>query len=137
MKIDAAARLAEHGIQPSAQRLAVAAYVLATDEHPSADQVWAEARRRLPALSRATVYNTLHLFAEKGLLRELTLAGGRVVYDPNVERHHHFVDDGDGSISDIPWSALRVARVDELPGVEVRDYGVVVHGRRVRRARAG
>jgi Fe2+ or Zn2+ uptake regulation protein len=136
MKNDVAARLEKRGIQASAQRLAVAGYVLTTEAHPTADQVWAEARRALPAISRATVYNTLHLFAEKGLLRELTLAGGRVVYDPNVDRHHHFVDDDDGSISDIPWDALRVRRVEKLPGVKVRDYAVVVHGRKARRERA-
>src|SRR5688572_18760538 len=86
-------RLRERGVQPSAQRVAVAEYVLHTDEHPSADQVWARVRARFPMISRATVYNTLHLLAERGLLRELVLAEGRVVYDPKTERHHHFIDE--------------------------------------------
>jgi len=51
-------RLRAHGIQPSAQRVGIARYVLATDEHPSADQVWDRVRRDMPVVSRATVYNT-------------------------------------------------------------------------------
>jgi SAM-dependent methyltransferase len=49
-------------------------------------------------VSRATVYNTLNLLVEKGLLKQLTLAEGRVVFDPNMERHHHFIDEVTGTI---------------------------------------
>jgi Fur family iron response transcriptional regulator len=66
------------------------------------------------------------------LLKQLVLAEGRVVYDPKVEPHHHFVDDESGAIEDIPWGALRVGKVDELEGVDVRDYMVVVRGRKKR-----
>src|SRR5882757_1554377 len=90
--------LEQVGIQPSAQRVAVADYVLATEEHPSAEQVWARVKERFPMLSRATVYNTLNLFVEKGLLRELVLAEGSVVFDPKLDAHHHFIDDTTGAI---------------------------------------
>jgi Fe2+ or Zn2+ uptake regulation protein len=122
--------LRRHRIQPSAQRLAVAEYVLRTTEHPSADQVWGRVRDRLPMISRATVYNTLNLLVRKGLLRQLVLAEGKVVFDPKVEPHHHFVDDATGEIHDIPWDALDVGRVDALKGVDVREYQVVLRGRR-------
>ena len=125
--------LRANDIQPSAQRVAVADYVLYTDEHPSADQVWHEVRRRFPMLSRATVYNTLHLFVEKGILRELALAEGRVVFDPNVERHHHFIDDESGAIFDVPWDAVGVTRVEALKGFGVREYMVVMRGKRLKR----
>jgi Fe2+ or Zn2+ uptake regulation protein len=135
MKTDAKAlmaKLEDAGIQPSAQRLAVAAYVLATDDHPSADQVWEVAKKALPVLSRATVYNTLNLFVEKGLLRELILSEGKVVFDPNVGKHHHFIDEASGRIHDVPWDALEVAGADALPGFRVREYQVVLRGRRAR-----
>jgi Fe2+ or Zn2+ uptake regulation protein len=122
-------RLRDHGVSPSAQRLAVAEYVLATDAHPSADQVFAAVKRGFPMLSRATVYNTLNLFVERGLLRELVLAEGRVVFDPKTDAHQHFVDEESGAISDIPWDALRVAGVDGLSGVDVREYQVVLRGK--------
>src|SRR4051812_2930317 len=96
------------GVQPSAHRVAVGEYVLATETHPCADQVWTAVKRRFPMISRATVYNTLNLFVEKGLLRQLPLAEGRVVFDPHLEAHHHFIDVDTGAIHDVPWSAVEV-----------------------------
>jgi len=122
--------LTEHGIQPSAQRVAVADYVLYTTDHPSADQVWAQVKRSFPMLSRATVYNTLNLFTEKGLLRELVLAEGKVVFDPKLDAHHHFLDEETGEIVDVPWSALDVRRVHSLSGFDVREYQVVMRGKK-------
>ncbi len=130
--IDTPERLRQHGVQPSAQRVAIAEYVLATDEHPSAEQVWDRVRTRFPMVSRATVYNTLHVLVDRGLLRELVLAEGRIVYDPKLDPHHHFVDDDSGAIHDVPWSALRVSGVDALDGLEVREHQVVLRGRRRR-----
>jgi Fur family iron response transcriptional regulator len=127
--------LEQVGIQPSAQRVAVADYVLATEDHPSAEQVWARVKERFPMLSRATVYNTLNLFVEKGLLRELVLAEGKVVFDPKLSPHHHFIDDETQSIVDIPWDALQVKHVDALRGFDVREYQVVLRGRRAGAAR--
>jgi Fur family iron response transcriptional regulator len=132
MKREILQTLTEHGIQPSAQRVAVADYVLYTTDHPSADQVWAEVKRSFPMLSRATVYNTLNLFTEKGLLRELVLAEGKVVFDPKLDPHHHFLDEDTGEISDVPWSALDVRRVHSLSGFDVREYQVVMRGKKTR-----
>lgn len=122
--------LEQAGIQPSAQRVAVAEYVLVTEDHPSADQVWARVKQTFPVLSRATVYNTLNLFVEKGLLRELVLSEGKVVFDPKLSPHHHFVDDETQNIVDIPWEALQVKQVDTLEGFDVREYQVVMRGRK-------
>ena len=130
MAPDVVQLLREHGIQPSAQRVAVGEYVLFTEDHPSADQVFAKVKSRVPVLSRATVYNTLNLLVEKGLLRQLILAEGKVVFDPKVDRHHHFIDDRTGRIHDVPWSALRVSRVEELQGFDVAEYQVVLRGRK-------
>lgn len=137
MKRDVAQILRAHGIQPSAQRLAVADYVLGTDAHPSAEEVLRQAKARLPMISRATVYNTLNLFVAKGLVRELVLAEGRSVFDCNLELHHHFIDDATGTIHDVPWDALRVSRVERLVGYEIKEYMVVLRGRRRAPARGG
>ena len=117
--------------------MAIASYVLFTDEHPSADEVWDAVRKTLPVVSRATVYNTLNLFTEKGLLKQLVLAEGKVVFDPKTDRHHHFIDETTGAIHDVPWDAVRVqSRTPELPGYEIREYQVVLRGR-VKRAKRG
>lgn len=130
-------RLRGHGIQASAQRVAVAEYALRTTDHPSADVVWAKVRESFPFLSRATVYNTLNLFVAKGLLRPLVIAEGRVVFDPNVEPHHHFVDEETGDIHDVPWDAVSIRSIDPPRDFELRDYQVIMRGsRRGRPSRA-
>ena len=145
--------LREHGIQPSAQRVAVARYVLATEEHPSADRVYARVREGFPMLSRATVYNTLNLFVAKGLLRQLIMTEGKILFDPKLEPHHHFIDDKTGEVFDIPWDAVPIAnppgRLDGVLGqgqgqgqgqgeslkdFEVRELQVVLRGRHRGRA---
>jgi len=130
MSTEVIAALTAHGIQPSAQRVAVATFVLGTDRHPSAEQVWAEARRTLPQVSRATVYNTLNLFVRKGLLRQLVMAEGRVVFDARTEAHHHFIDEISGRIYDVPWDSLRVSDIETLEGFQVDEYQVVMRGRK-------
>lgn len=131
-----AERLQENGIQASPQRLAVAEYVLFTDAHPTAEEVWAAVKARAPLVSRATVYNTLNLLVRKGLLRQVQLDEGRTGFDPNLEPHHHFIDEATGVVHDVPWDALEVRRVEALRGLEVREYQVVLRGRRGR-ARPG
>jgi Fur family iron response transcriptional regulator len=122
--------LRSHGIQPTAQRLAVAKFVLEARSHPTAEQVFDKVRQRSPTLSRATVYNTLNLFVEKGLLATQAVREGAVVFDPHVARHHHFVDEETGEIYDVPWEAVRVSGEKALPGFEVRDYQVVMRGKK-------
>ena len=130
MKDDVIKILGELGIQPSAQRIAVAEYVLHTDEHPSADQVFAQVSANFPMISRATIYNTLNLFVEKGLLRMLHIAEGKVVFDPRMSPHHHFIDDETGAIQDIDWHQLQVSNLNSLKAFEVSDYQVILRGKR-------
>lgn len=136
MPHDVAELLRAHGIQPSVQRLVIAQCVLHTDAHPTALQVWSEVQAKLPLVSRATVYNTLNLLVEKKLLRQYVMDDGRVVFDANVTRHHHFTDEETGRIYDVPWEAVGIAHLDDLGRFEVRDYQVVMRGR-LKKARGG
>jgi Fe2+ or Zn2+ uptake regulation protein len=121
---DLIALLRSVGLQPTPQRLAVARSVLGTTSHPSADEVLEKARRECPTLSRATVYNTLTRLAERGLVRPQAIREGAVVFDAHVERHHHFIDEA--------WDALDVSGAANLPDYHVREYQVVMRGRRRR-----
>ena len=125
--------LRRHGIQPTPQRLAVAKVVLGRKEHPAADEVWAKVRRRCPTVSRATVYNTLNLFVEKGLLKMQVLKEGTAVFDSDVRAHHHLIDDQTGKIYDVPWDSLQVKGQNSLRDFEVRDLQVVLRGRKRKR----
>jgi Fe2+ or Zn2+ uptake regulation protein len=123
-------RLRNSRIQPTPQRIAVAEFVLSTAAHPTADEVWMHVRTRCPTISRATVYNTLNLFAEKGLLKPQLLREGVVVFDPRLKPHHHFIDEDTGEVIDVSWETLRVRGEESLEGFEVREYQVVMRGRR-------
>ena len=126
------ALLRQAGLQPTPQRLAIARYVLATTSHPTADEVLEKARRECPTLSRATVYNTLARLSERGLVRSQAIKEGAVVFDARVQKHHHFIDEATGKIHDVPWDALVVSGAANLPHYSVREYQVVMRGRRRR-----
>jgi Fe2+ or Zn2+ uptake regulation protein len=128
-----AAVLKEHGINPSAQRVAIAQYVLHTDRHPTAEEVMERVSNKFPMVSRATVYNTLNLFVEKGLLRRYALPAGNIVFDCHVDDHHHFIDESTGVIYDVPWDAIQVSNIESLDGFRVEEYQVVMRGRKKRR----
>ena len=57
---------------------------------------------------------------------------GRVVFDPKTDRHHHFIDEATGAIHDVAWESVDVRRVADLKGLDVREYQVVMKGRRKR-----
>ncbi len=126
--MDVVTLLEARGIKPSAQRVAVAEFVLRTDAHPTADEVLAGVRTRFPRISRATVYNTLNLFVEKQLLSSFTI-DGRAVFDPMMDRHHHFVDSASGQVYDLPWETFRVEASAGLSKFEVAELQVVARGR--------
>jgi Fe2+ or Zn2+ uptake regulation protein len=125
--------LQDNGIKPTPQRLAVAQYVLGTDAHPSADKVLEIVRKKCPTVSRATIYNILNLLVERGLLKTQVLRGGTILFDRLVAIHHHFIDEQMGKIFDIPWNALNVTGANSLRGLEVREYQVVMRGRKKRK----
>jgi Fe2+ or Zn2+ uptake regulation protein len=79
------------------------------------------------------VYNTLNLLVKKGLLKELVLAEGKIVFDPKMDKHHHFLDETSGRIYDVPWEALEVKKLGSLEEFEIDEYQVVLRGRRAAR----
>ena len=117
------------------QRMLLASLVLSHKQHLSADQVFALANRDGPAVSKATVYNTLNLFARLGLVREVIVDPQRVFYDSNVSDHHHLYNEDDGSLIDVDAGSLEVRGLPELPAdTEVRGIEVIV---RIRGRRPG
>jgi len=119
---EAARRLQDHDILPTQQRLQIAQLLLVRDQHLSADQVLelvnAAGKHRV---SKATVYNTLGLFAHKGILREVNVDPSRVFYDTNNSRHHHFYNIDTGELSDIEPSKIPVDQLPDAPEGSVID----------------
>lgn len=125
-----AAKLREHGITPTHQRMEIAQVLFERDEHLSADQILSRVNTRYAETSKATVYNTVKLFLEKKLLRELVVVPDKVVYDSNTRPHHHFYNVVTGQLTDIPADEIRVNGLPPLPaGVESDGVDIIVRTR--------
>jgi Fur family transcriptional regulator, iron response regulator len=124
-------RLDACGIRPTAQRVRIAALLLSASQHLSAEQILAQLRSRGARVSKATVYNTLNLFAARGLIRQLSVDGSRAWFDSNVEPHYHFHDLSTGALTDIPVPAVTFAQFPPPPpGTEVAGIDLVIRLRR-------
>src|SRR6476620_5478257 len=99
---DISEMLRRHGINPTHQRVEIAQVLFERREHLSADQIIGHVNARFAETSKATVYNTLKLFLERKLIRELIIDPDKIVYDPNTQPHHHFYDVVTGRRTDIP-----------------------------------
>lgn len=122
-----AGRLRDKGLRVTQQRLAVLEYLLATQKHPTAEEVEAGVNRIVPTASRASVYNVLHSLKESGLIDELVLDDAVSRYDANLDRHHHFICRACGAVEDVPWQTIREApRLAD--GRTVEDYTVALRG---------
>lgn len=129
-KGDVAATLRWHDIIPTGQRMRIARLVLTRAAHFSADQLYDELNRAAPSVSKATVYNTLGLFVEKGLLRQVLVDPSKVFYDSNTAPHHHFYNVESGSLEDIDARRLTIGALPEVPhGLEIEGVDVVVRVR--------
>jgi Fur family iron response transcriptional regulator len=126
----AAHRLREHGVAPTEQRVEIARILFSCAMHVSADQILARVNAHSARVSKATVYNTLRLFREKGLLREVIVDPNRVFYDPNMAPHHHFYDVDTGVLTDIPAERIHISGVPRLPaGVVEEGVEIVIRTR--------
>jgi len=109
------ALLKQHGINPTAQRLEIARILLSQPQHLSAEQVLNAVNLENASVSKATVYNTLNLFAAKGLVRQMTIDPDRIYYDSNTASHYHFYNEDTGELLDLDPGQLEITRVPELP----------------------
>ena len=112
---DVARMLRDHGILPTQQRLMIARVLFEHHQHYSADQVMSSVNEGRERVSKATVYNTLGLFARNGLVREVIVDPTRVFYDPNTSNHHHFYNVDTGELIDIDSASLQISDLPELP----------------------
>ncbi len=122
-----ARKLQAHGIQPTPQRIEIAALFLAGDMHLSADQVIARVSQGGRPVSKATVYNTLGLLAGRGLLTQVRVDSSKIFYDSNLQPHYHFYNADLGELIDVDAQALPVEHLPSPPpGTCVEGVDVVI-----------
>ena len=107
--------LENHSIRPTSQRIDIAKVLLAKPQHLSAEQVFGQVNTNGELVSKATVYNTLNLFVDKGLIKQVVVDSRYVFYDSNTESHHHFYNEDTGLLQDIDNEAMVVKEIPSLP----------------------
>jgi Fur family transcriptional regulator, iron response regulator len=121
-------RLKTAGLRPTRQRLQLLR-VLGEGgyRHLTAEQLAAEAKAAGLNVALATIYNTLHQFTQAGLLREVVVQPGRSYFDTNLGEHHHFFDESDSRLTDIPAEQVAVSALPAAPaGKRVTRVDVIV-----------
>ncbi len=122
--------LRRHGVNPTHQRIEIAYALFSRQEHLSADQILAIVNDRHSETSKATVYNTLNLFLEQRLIREVIVDPSKVFYDPNTEPHHHLYNVDTGELADIDASSIEISGLPPLPeGMVTEGVDIIVRVR--------
>jgi Fur family peroxide stress response transcriptional regulator len=120
----------ENGIVVTHQRPVLYEVMKTMHGHPSPEEVYAQVKKKVPAISLATVYKNLHLFVESGIFREVSMHHGSLRVEMNDEAHHHMLCSKCKAITDIGEKELGlVSKRDRLPGgFLVERYAVDVIG---------
>lgn len=101
MKESTLTLLKEHGIKPSSQRVKIYDYLSRHEGHPTVDDIYLELHKEGHLFSRATVYNTVNLFLDKGLIRKVRVEAHEMRFDAIEGFHAHFKCDACGAIYDL------------------------------------
>ena len=115
------------GILPTPQRIEIAGILLERPQHLSAEHILDKLKVTGSRVSKATVYNTLNLFSERGLVKEVMVDPVRKFYDSTTHPHHHFYNVDSGELSDIADERVCFRELPELPeGTERESIEVLI-----------
>jgi Fur family peroxide stress response transcriptional regulator len=116
------------GFRFTKQRRHVYDALMAQRDHPTAVEVFIRAKKEMPSISLATVYNCLETLTECGLVRHVNLDRAPSRYCPNLEEHGHFFCDGCGSVFDVPLRKQKTQRWELPPSTVVTHNEVSLRG---------
>ena len=120
--------LLSFNVKPSVQRLAIMDYLLTHRTHPSIEEIYLALCDEIPTLSKTTVYNTLKLFVDAGLVQMLTIDDTLRCFDGDTSSHAHFRCDNCGKIVDLKIKNEFLTMVDGLAGFEVKEAQLYLKG---------
>ncbi len=122
--------MGHRGLRLTPQRCGVYEVLLEGQDHPTASEIFLRAKKRMPAISLATVYNCLETLVERGLARQVHFEREAARYCANREEHGHFVCDRCGKVFDVPLKAPEraVKRWDLPAGFAVTRSEITLHG---------
>ena len=118
-------QLGATGLRLTPQRQQVYDVLRHKRDHPTAEEVFIRAKKSMPEISHATVYNCLDALVKSGLARQVTLDRGATRYCPNMREHGHFHCDACGTVFDVdlPAQAMKLPK-----GFKVNHFDIAIHG---------
>lgn len=126
-RADVVGMLRESGITPTHQRIKIGEVLFSRKQHLSAEQVLVAVNQNDGEVSKATVYNTLGVFAQHGLIREVIVDPSKVFYDSNLSKHHHLYYSDSGELEDIADESVKISKLPELPNdLQIEDVNVII-----------
>lgn len=124
---DVVAMLREYKIAPTLQRIKIGEVLFSRAQHISAEQVLEMVNKENSQVSKATVYNTLGIFAKQGLVREVIVDPSKVFYDSNLSKHYHLYYSDSGELEDISKDNIEITKLPELPtDIHIEDIDVII-----------
>ena len=119
-----------HHLAVTHQRQVIYECLMGMSGHPSPEEIYEKVRRKIPAISLATVYKTIHTFVDSRLLREASMHHGSLRVENNLDPHHHLVCVRCKSITDVDEQDLEPVRLRRKPqrGFHVQRYAVEILG---------
>lgn len=121
-------RLSASGFRFTPQRRHVYSVLSQKLDHPTAEEVFIRAKKTMPEISLATVYNCLDALVTSGLVRKVTLERGASRFCPNMEEHCHYFCDACGTVFDVPLPPDSPPVIPRPKGFKVDHYEIAVHG---------
>jgi Fur family transcriptional regulator, peroxide stress response regulator len=125
---DFVATLREHGLQVTYQRLAIYQVLYFTREHPSAENIFSQVKKRFPMISLGTVYKTLERFFEVGLIQKVSPMTEVARYDAETRPHHHMICLECQSIHDAVLDEEPVIKPSAPDGFRIMQKQLVLQG---------
>lgn len=120
-------RLTARGFRFTRQRQHVYGVLAQQRDHPTAEEVFLRAKKGMPDISLATVYNCLEALVASGLIRQVRLQRGAARYCANMQEHAHYHCDHCGAVFDVPLAA-DATPVPRPHGFQVDHFEIAVHG---------
>ena len=122
---DLTERLSTGGFRFTPQREQVYDVLVQKRDHPTAEEVFIRAKKQMPEISHATVYNCLAALVKSGLARQVTVDRGATRFCPNMHEHGHFHCDSCGTVfdMDLPAQAMKLPK-----GFKAEHFDIAIHG---------
>jgi len=121
--------LKENGLKPTSQRNLIVKQLLnGRNRHFTAEDLYDEMKLKKIRISLATIYNTLHSFVEKKILKLVSIKEGKTIFCTNMKNHYHFFNTKTGRLIDIPCDEIKILKLPKAPkGTKINDIEITIN----------